>query len=789
MNAEKNSKNNSKTRGKIAILFFALLFVCGCLVFDDYGISSDEAYQRNHSLVMYNELFLKGKEYHTQTVDTESLPSLKEYGMNYGVILQLPLIFVEHLNGFEMTYREIYMMRHFYVFLWFFVSAIFFYRLSLILTEGDILEALLGTVIYVLSPRTLADSFYNIKDALCLALFTISLYYGVQLIRKFSLKTALFFVIFSAFCTASRIVGGIVIAICLLLLFVKSIIQGTWKRLLKYYCLIGFLFLIAFVLISPNTWNDIPGTILKIIQTFSNYTLWHANVLYMGEWISAMDLPWHYLFVWIGMTVPGIYLLLMIIGMLDSCVQCVTCKMKEINEHFWIGCMLLLIFIVPFAYVILVRPVLYNGWRHFYFMYAVIACFAVSGFHVIRKKASLILKSGIYLLLLIAFSYICIWIVKYHPYEYVYYNPWIKEYAAENFQRDYWYVSETDAFQYILDTDDSEDIMVFAYQGFTWIFDGVEGNRLRQESSKELADYVVSDENNFIESYLFEKKKDIIVDGMVIRSIYKRLFNPSKRYTIIVGEEQAEYEMNGIIWTQEDSLEENIYVGKLIERVESDMLAAIVSDISLLETGEMKLSISYDGKSWHTLSDFPDYSVFGNRISGSSLVHDIGYIKLSYDKKYTGKAEISIMLCEFSANMVGRLPEINPFIIDLKSNVVTDSQLYAIIDGNMGTRWTTPHQQPGMYFDVLLDDFRVVSGAVLKLGESPWDYPRNLQIYISTDGEQWEKLIITAVDEETYRFEPVACRYLRFELGDMQETVDSNWSVYELKLLTVLEED
>ena len=110
-----------------------------------------------------------------------------------------------------------------------------------------------------------------------------------------------------------------------------------------------------------------------------------------------------------------------------------------------------------------------------------------------------------------------------------------------------------------------------------------------------------------------------------------------------------------------------------------------------------------------------------------------------------------------------------------------------MVDGNGGTRWTTPHQQPGMYFDVILDDSRLVSGAILDLGESPWDYPRNLQIYRSMDGEQWEELVVTAVDDETYQFAPTECRYLRFELGETQEDVDSNWSVYELKLLTVME--
>ena len=112
----------------VVVLFFALVMLYGALTYDDYGISSDEPIQRHHSIVMYNDLFLKDETYQTLTINTEELPTLKEYGVPYGVILQLPLVWVEHMNDFEMTHLEIYEMRHLYNFLWFFVSVIFFYR-------------------------------------------------------------------------------------------------------------------------------------------------------------------------------------------------------------------------------------------------------------------------------------------------------------------------------------------------------------------------------------------------------------------------------------------------------------------------------------------------------------------------------------------------------------------------------------------------------------------------------------------------------------------------------------
>jgi hypothetical protein len=81
----------------------------------------------------------------------------------------------------------------------------------------------------------------------------------------------------------------------------------------------------------------------------------------------------------------------------------------------------------------------------------------------------------------------------------------------------------------------------------------------------------------------------------------------------------------------------------------------------------------------------------------------------------------------------------------------------------------------------------VLTGAVLELGNSPWDYPKNLIIYVSEDGEAWTDVSAVQVDNETYSFEPVTGRYIRFEIGSIEKQGESHWSVYELRLLTEME--
>ncbi len=771
----------------IAVIFsFLLFFIYGCLTFDDYGIAVDEATQRYHSLVVYNDLFLNGKEYQTNTVDTTTLPSLDEYGTNYGVILQLPLIFIEHLTGFQMTWSQIFSMRHLYNFIWFFVSAIFFYKIAMILTKSQRYESLLGTLIYVLCPRILADSFYNIKDLLCLSLFTISIYYCIRLIRKISLRDLLLFVIFSALCTTSRIVGGVVVAVCLVVLFLKSIHEKNIWKYLRYFAIIGLLFVGIFIIVNPNVWSDIPGTILRIIQTFSNYTTWDDVVFYMGEWISGSQLPWHYLFVWILITVPSCYILFMCYGIGRGTCSLITggVKHKSMTETSWVYLAMLLIVIIPFAYFIIVRPVLYNGWRHFYFMYSMIACWAVIGIHYTIHSSRKLIKYGSLICLGISLTATGVWTLNNHPYEYVYFTPWARGFAENYFELDYWDVTEIDALQYIYDTynQNHTEIKVVTPYSKSWYFDTEETNPFVETNHWYEADYVIPLKSDFIGSYLFDRDMEINVDGMNIRSVYKRNYNIMKDYSLSIKDEDVRYSVDDIQWTDQSTKEEHIYLGHLTEKMPADVVAVTVSDEELITTSGFNLLVSEDGENWYSLYDTLDFSQYDTQMYSTSPVENLNYIKIIFSSNYKNDCMIDIIIAGGKHESYTSEYHGNNAIITLETNSEKNENIYNMIDGCNYTRWTTEHQNEGMYLIVTLDDVYEISAAELELYESTWDYPRNLQIYASMDGDQWEQLDVSTEDDELFLFNETECKYIRFELGYWPEEILSNWSIYELKL-------
>ena len=102
----------------IPILFFAAFLIYGLCVYKHYGISWDEPIERDSSLITYEYTHPVIKDWVTETVNFKELPDFEDYHYRYyGTAIQQPLVWAESHNGFQMSYHDIYEMRHLYVFL------------------------------------------------------------------------------------------------------------------------------------------------------------------------------------------------------------------------------------------------------------------------------------------------------------------------------------------------------------------------------------------------------------------------------------------------------------------------------------------------------------------------------------------------------------------------------------------------------------------------------------------------------------------------------------------------
>ena len=202
--------NSIKHKEKFIIaLFFLIYFFVGLIIFTDYGISWDEPISRYNGFVSLNYLYeLLGIEKYSNFQD------IRIYRDNYyGVVFDMPMAFIEKLFTIIST-KNYYYLRHFFNFIIFFISSIYFYLILKKFYKINLI--LIGLFIYISMPRIFAESFYNNKDLIFLSFFTITSYYVFVFFEKKNLINAIKLSLFIGLLIGTRIIG---IIIPLLLVF------------------------------------------------------------------------------------------------------------------------------------------------------------------------------------------------------------------------------------------------------------------------------------------------------------------------------------------------------------------------------------------------------------------------------------------------------------------------------------------------------------------------------------------------------------------------------------------
>ena len=171
--------------------FFALVLVLGLLVFADYGISIDESISRDNGMVSLKhvlEPLAPGWVARHPDFAAYTTPLAGYTDRDYGVAFEAPVSFLEQLFNIKELGNK-YLFRHLCTFLVCFGGLIAFYQL-VARRFGDWRLGLLGALWLLLSPRLFAESFYNDKDAVFMALFAIAMNTGVCFLLRPTLGRA-----------------------------------------------------------------------------------------------------------------------------------------------------------------------------------------------------------------------------------------------------------------------------------------------------------------------------------------------------------------------------------------------------------------------------------------------------------------------------------------------------------------------------------------------------------------------------------------------------------------------
>jgi hypothetical protein len=523
---------------QIVFFFFLVLLAVGLGLYRDYGISWDEPETRTNGAVTY--MYVAERVAPSLLIGAESglAPILStDLDAIHGAAFDALAFALEKMLRIG-DIKNAFMFRHLLTFL---VALAGIYAVQRMAHRrfSDWRIGLLAALFLVLTPRLFAESFYNSRDVVFMAVFAIAMNTTILFVLNPSLKSGFLHGVASAVAIDIRIT-----AVILPLATVTILIIRLMKRelLIPITCraLIAYLSATC-ILVSgmwPWLWSDPLGNFVQSFRNMLNLPgqdLALIPVRYMGRLIPGTDLPWHYIPVWMSITTPLLYLALFLAGAFNTLRQVASRGTslwrdgQELQDAIFFG-----LFAAPIAATILRHSPLYDGWRHLYFIYPAFLLLAIKGWVSLWGNGlGTIRRSMLAVVTGISIVHTAAWMWKAHPFQNVYFNTLAGTDLRSRYELDYWGLANTKALEYILRNDNSEVITVRADSAtpletsFNMI-DAWDRKRLRYSNDRALAHYIVTNYRAVKEPFDAKYTKDydlvyqIQVDNEIILSVFRR---------------------------------------------------------------------------------------------------------------------------------------------------------------------------------------------------------------------------------------------------------------------------
>lgn len=419
---------------KIVICFFVLVFVTGIVFAADYGMSYD---YRSESEILFTNIKYIGEKFLGEgSLDNawlmRGLPNLETFKeRDHGKAMYYPFALFRLIvkPGAQSTQFAM----NAYTFCINFMGLVFLYKTAVFLFKRR-RYGIIAALFWILSPRILADSFYNEKDMVFASLVIASIYFSFSLIDKPCIKHAVWLSVFTGFACNTRILGLFFPFLALIAYCAQRTKNQEWNKktiLIPVFTVIGSL--AVMFIVTPAMWSGMIDYFTYNVGSSADFSRWNGYVYYLGELYnhSTNPLPWHYLPTIFFMTTPFIIFIFIIVGIFMSC--------KGKNTA------ILLIFAAfPPVFAVLNHSNIYNGWRHFFFIYPPLLLLATGAvkYFLENKKT----KNAAVFLLMVQFISSSVWIAVNHPHEYVYYN-FLSKSQAQECDLDYWNISAAECLE------------------------------------------------------------------------------------------------------------------------------------------------------------------------------------------------------------------------------------------------------------------------------------------------------------------------------------------------------
>ena len=387
-----------------------LFLLAGALVLDDYGVGVDEPVQR--------AIAIKAVDYALERNDD----LLRDVDRIYGVAFEVPLLFVERALGLEDS-RDIYLSRHVLQHLFFLVSGVFCYALVYRLF-GSKVVALLAMVLFLIHPRLYAASFVNSKDVPFLGMFMIALFFLHRAFRKDTVFAFLLCGVAVGLLVNIRIVGVLLFAAVVglrLLDFLRAPGGAERRRVLATLGVFALFSAGTVYATWPYLW---PDPIDRFIESWERFARHDESLnIFEGRFIPASEVPLRYIPKWFALTTPPVVLALGVVGAMRVLARSATGWRDVLgNTPGRFALLIVLLVIGPVLAVWLIGSLLYDGWRHMYFLYAPFLLLAAFGLQWLLSGRGMALKAGCAALIVMGIGVALASAARIHPHQDMYFN-------------------------------------------------------------------------------------------------------------------------------------------------------------------------------------------------------------------------------------------------------------------------------------------------------------------------------------------------------------------------------
>lgn len=416
--------------GLLALVTLFILFT-----FTQYGLSNDEPVQHE-----YGRLLLDF--YRSGFVDQDAFHYVNLY--LYGGLFDLIAALLEKILPFN-----VWDIRHFLSAMFGLAGLVAVYKIATELAGAR--AGFLAILLLGLTGAWTGAMFTHTKDIPFATCMAWALYYTVLASERFPKIPRVIAVKLGVAigCALGLRVGGGFAVIYLLLTLLYASLRADYKLKTAYQFFDeGFAYLlpiavVAFVLMAIFwPWGVMsPSHPFEAIRAFSHFSF-DMTTIVRGEVVNIGAVPSTYLLDYLSVRLPEAFLL----GLLSFAVFGLVhlkVPLSLFNPQKYVGYVAVVIAVVfPISFVLLTKPALYNGVRHFTFILpplAVMAALGVEKFLLHFAPFKLMRRVTV-----LVFSLLCcmtlIKFVQFHPYEYVVYNQFAGKTAelSKKWETDYW---------------------------------------------------------------------------------------------------------------------------------------------------------------------------------------------------------------------------------------------------------------------------------------------------------------------------------------------------------------